>query len=84
MRLILMMLVFVLIPSVVFAQDPLVVEGFWSFLDNALPAWVVIGLVVVRQLSEVIAKAIPDTATGFLGAVRRVFKILAIYIPNKT
>ncbi len=84
MRLILMMLVFVLIPSVVFAQDPLVVEGFWSFLETAMPAWLVIGLVVLRQLSEIIAKVIPDTATGFLGAVRRIFKILAIYIPNRT
>lgn len=85
LRLIPVMLFFVLvlISSMAFAQDTIVIEGFWSFLEKALPAWVVIGLVVLRQVAEVIAKAIPDTATGGLATVRRIFKILAIYVPNR-
>ncbi len=74
----------ILIPTTVFAQEAIVVEDFWSFLGGTVPAWVVIGLIALRQVSEVIAKTIPDTSTGVLAAVRKIFKIIAIYIPNKT
>ena len=40
-------------------------------------------LVILRQLFEVLAKAIPDTESGWKGIVRKVFKSLALYIPNK-
>ncbi len=70
--------------SMAFAQETIAVDNFWSFLEESAPAWVVIGLIMLRQISEIIAKTIPDTVTGSLAAVRRIFKILAIYIPNKT
>ncbi len=74
----------ILIPTMAFAQDTVAVDDFWSFLEETVPAWVVIGLIALRQVSEVIAKTIPDTSTGVLAAVRKIFKIIAIYIPNKT
>lgn len=49
-------------------------------LDTAVIAIVVIA---VRQGLEMAAKAIPDSETGMLGALRKAFKILALYIPNK-
>lgn len=48
------------------------------------PAWLIIGLIVARQLAEVLAKAIPDDATGVMALVRKIAKIAAIYIPNRT
>ena len=48
--------------------------------DAALVALI---LVVLRQLFEMLAKAIPDTETGWRGITRKVFKTLALYIPNK-
>ena len=71
-------------PSITLAQETIVGEDFWSFLEESTSAWVVIGLIAIRQISEVIAKAIPDTEKGVLATIRRVFKILALYIPNKT
>ena len=89
MRLIHVMLLFavtlcvVSVPSIVFAQDAIATSDFWSFLGEAAPGWVVIGLIVLRQVAEIAAKAIPDTATGGLATLRRIFKILSLYIPNK-
>ncbi len=85
MRLIPVLLFFVFIfsPSMAFAQEPPDVDSFLSLLAESAPAWVVIGLIMLRQISEVIAKTIPDAATGSLATLRRIFKILAIYIPNK-
>ena len=42
-----------------------------------------VGLIVLRQVFEIIAKAIPDTATGAMAGLRMLFKTLAGYIPNK-
>jgi len=77
------MFLIVLTPIMALAQDPTAIDGIWSFLEGSLPAWVIIGLIVLRQVSEIVAKAIPDTATGGLATIRRIFKILALYIPNK-
>ena len=65
------------------AQDATAAEGFSSFLEGTMPAWAVVGLVILRQLAEIIAKAIPDDAAGALGLIRKVLKILALYIPNR-
>ena len=46
-------------------------------------AIVAIGLIIARQLFEMAAKAIPDTETGWRGGLRKLFKTLALYIPNK-
>lgn len=47
-------------------------------------AVLMVGLIVVRQAFEMIAKAIPDSATGAMAGLRMLFKALAGYIPNKT
>lgn len=44
---------------------------------------VVVGIVLLRQLFEFAGKQIPDTATGVMGGLRRLFKTLAIYTTNK-
>ena len=44
---------------------------------------VIIGLIVLRQLFEFAGKQIPDTATGWKAGLRRLFKTMAIYTPNK-
>lgn len=44
---------------------------------------VVIGIVLLRQLFEFAGKQIPDTATGWKAGLRRLFKTMAIYTPNK-
>lgn len=77
----------VLAPSLAFAQEAIsevaANEGFWAFLEGAAPAWVVIGLIVLRQIAEVVSKLIPDTAEGTAGIIRKIFKLIAIYVPNK-
>jgi hypothetical protein len=35
-------------------------------------------------LANVIGKMIPDDATGPLGIVRKVCKVIGLYVPNKT
>jgi len=40
-------------------------------------------ILVVAKVAEVIGKLIPDDKTGFLGAVRKVCKFLALYVSNK-
>ena len=49
-------------------------------LDAALYALV---LVAARQVCEMIAKSIPDSEVGWKAAVRRLFRTLALHIPNK-
>lgn len=44
---------------------------------------IVVGIVILRQLFEFAGKQIPDTATGWKAGLRRLFKTLAIYTPNK-
>ena len=55
-----------------------------DFLDSLGAGWAVLAIFAVRQVAEVVAKLIPDNATGFLGLLRKAFKILAIYVPNKS
>ena len=44
--------------------------------------WTVL-LPVVVLVSQLIGKAIPDDATGFLGLVRKLAKILGLYVNNR-
>ena len=39
-------------------------------------------LIIIVLLSERIAKLIPDSKTGVLGFVRKVFKFISLYTPN--
>lgn len=39
-------------------------------------------LMLVAKIAEVVGKAIPDTATGFLGTVRKVTKFIGMYVKN--
>ena len=39
--------------------------------------------IVARQLAEILAKLIPDTALGFTGMIRKVAKLISGYVPNK-
>ena len=45
---------------------------------------VALGLIIFRQVCEMIAKEIPDKATGWQAGVRKLFKTLALYRPNKS
>lgn len=39
-------------------------------------------LIIIVLLSERIAKLIPDSKTGVLGFIRKVFKFVSLYTPN--
>lgn len=41
----------------------------------------ILGLIVT--VSKLVAKTIPDDATGALGVIRRVTKVIGLYVPNK-
>jgi hypothetical protein len=45
--------------------------------------WAGIAAIVVA-VSQLIGKAIPDTASGFLGTVRKVAKVVGLYVQNNT
>lgn len=50
---------------------------------NIEPATVLLIFVTISSVSNVIARAIPDDATGFLGGVRSVCKVLGLYVSNR-
>ncbi|MEA2037041.1 MAG: hypothetical protein U9O94_06005 [Nanoarchaeota archaeon] len=52
-------------------------------MENLTPEQIAFIALVVRQIAEFTAKAIPDTATGWKGVVRKICKVAAIYIVNK-
>jgi hypothetical protein len=39
---------------------------------------------VVIFVAQAIGKLIPDTAGGLLGVVRKIAKIVGLYVPNRT
>ena len=39
-------------------------------------------LIIVVLFSERIAKFIPDSKTGIVGKIRKVFKVISLYTPN--
>ncbi len=43
---------------------------------------IILIIIILVLLSERIAKIIPDSKTGFLGIVRKVFKVVAGYTEN--
>lgn len=52
----------------------------WLNLD---PATVLLIFVTISSVSNVIARAIPDDQTGFLGGLRNVCKVLGLYVSNR-
>jgi hypothetical protein len=52
-------------------------------IDGDLSTAILVMLfIALRQVAEIIAKKIPDDATGVLGIVRDFFKMLALYVTN--
>ena len=45
--------------------------------------WAGIAALIVA-VAQLIGKAIPDTATGALGVVRKVAKVVGLYVQNNT
>lgn len=41
-------------------------------------------LATVALFAQLVGKAIPDDATGLLGVIRKVAKVIGLYTPNKT
>ena len=54
-----------------------------DFLNSLGAGWAVAAIFVARQLAEVGAKLIPDGSGGIWGIVRKVLKIIAVYVPNQ-
>jgi hypothetical protein len=50
-------------------------------VPTATAALIIAGVVGLAQL---IGKLIPDTATGSLGVMRKVAKVIGLYVPNNT
>lgn len=46
------------------------------------PIWIAVIMGLILTLERV-GKAIPDSATGVLGIIRKVSKVLGFYIPNR-
>jgi hypothetical protein len=40
------------------------------------------GVAVIIAVAQFIGKIIPDTATGFLGVVRKIAKVIGLYVSN--
>jgi hypothetical protein len=51
-----------------------------SLVSPEILAYIVTGVIVLERL----AKLIPDDATGLLGMVRKISKVLSAYVPNDT
>ena len=79
-------LVIVGLPTVAFAQltaeQELGQKGL-DFLKSLGAGWAVAAILVGRQVAEVGAKLIPDSATGWLGILRKSLKMISVYVPNK-
>lgn len=61
-------------------------EQILLFLPNLLgldPEMAALALGVLVAIANLVGKAIPDSATGPLGIVRKVCKVLGLYIGNK-
>ena len=40
-------------------------------------------LALTVAVAQLVGKTIPDTATGALGVIRKIAKIIGLYVPNK-
>jgi hypothetical protein len=52
----------------------------WLGLD---PATVLLLLTILVTVCNLAARLIPDTATGWLGGIRKVAKIVGMFVPNR-
>lgn len=57
--------------------------ALWNLLTGALPGWAMIALLAAVGVINVLGKAIPDNATGWLKWVRKVSKFVTMYVPNQ-
>lgn len=51
--------------------------------DIGLSTSVIAAILLVRQVFEIVAKAIPDDAGGALGIVRRIAKVISLYTVSR-
>jgi hypothetical protein len=53
-----------------------------GFADDPTTGLSMVFVFVVYKLAKYVTKAIPDSATGFPGMVRKLFRVLTIERPN--
>lgn len=51
---------------------------FWANPQNQIMTWL-----VLSYLAQTVGRAIPNDQTGFLGFVRKLAKIVGLYVDNK-
>jgi hypothetical protein len=64
-----------------------VIEAILTYLGGLIgvsPAATVVVLGLMVSIANLVGKAIPDEATGILGVIRRVAKVIGLYVPNRT
>ncbi len=81
--------------ALVFSVDPAIAQGlteeakgFWDslgfgFMAEAVPGRVMIGGFLAYKAIQIVAKLIPNDATGFLGMVRQIAKVASGYVTNR-
>lgn len=52
-------------------------------VSPAVMAGLLAVLVAISKVAEFVGKLIPDSATGFWAIVRKVCKVIGVYIPNR-
>lgn len=72
------------------SPNPIVdLSGIQDYIPNIAallgldPATVLLLLTIVVTAANITARLIPDTATGFLGGLRKVAKIIGMFVPNR-
>lgn len=72
------------------SQNPIVdLSGIQDYIPNIAawlgldPATVLLLLTILVTAANITARLIPDTATGYLGALRKVAKIIGMFVPNR-
>ncbi len=57
-------------------------EELLNIDDVTITGTLAVIVLVTNKLAEIVAKTIPDTATGWKGTLRKVCKILGTYVVN--
>lgn len=58
-------------------------QGILDWFTAQNMGWIATVAIGVKLAAELFAKLIPDSATGFMGILRKILKIASVYIPNK-
>jgi hypothetical protein len=57
--------------------------GVWGLIERLAPGWGVVVFVAVIGAINAAGKLIPDNAAGMLGMVRKIAKLVTLYVPNR-